>query len=202
MRMYFARHGESEANVLRVVSNRPGVHGLTAKGREQAAGLAEALRGRVSAVYSSPLLRAVETAGAVCAALGLPLELTDALREYDCGELEGRSDAEAWTLHRQWSGDWLEGRNRDRAPAGGESFEQVRARFLPFVRKLMQAPAGADAVPLLIGHGGIFSLMLPLILDNVDHAFVREHKFPNCSSVVAESADGRLRCVDWCGVEL
>lgn len=202
MRMYFARHGESVANVLKVISNRPGVHGLTAKGQEQAAGLAEALRGRVSTVYTSPLLRAVETAAVVCGALGLPLHVTDALREYDCGQLEGRSDAEAWAVHARWSGDWLEGRNRDRCPEGGESFQQIEARFVPFVRDLMRAPAGVGEAPLLIGHGGIYRLMLPLVLDNIDHAFVREHRFPNCSAVVAEGGGGRLCCLEWCGAAL
>jgi broad specificity phosphatase PhoE len=202
MRMYFARHGESVANVLKVISNRPGVHGLTAKGREQAAGLAEALRGRVSTVYTSPLLRAVETAAVVCGALGLPLQVTDALREYDCGDLEGRSDAEAWAIHARWSGDWLEERDRDRGPEGGESFQQIQARFVPFVRDLMGAPAGAGEAPLLIGHGGIYRLMLPLVLENIDHAFVREHRFPNCSSVVADGGRGRLRCLEWCGAAL
>jgi broad specificity phosphatase PhoE len=32
-RLYFVRHGESEVNVLRVISNRGFVHGLTATGQ-------------------------------------------------------------------------------------------------------------------------------------------------------------------------
>ena len=36
MRLYFARHGESEANILKEFSNRPGKHGLTDKGKRQA----------------------------------------------------------------------------------------------------------------------------------------------------------------------
>ena len=40
MRIYFARHGESEANLLHVFSNRGVKHGLTARGRAQAETLA------------------------------------------------------------------------------------------------------------------------------------------------------------------
>ncbi|MBK9055673.1 MAG: histidine phosphatase family protein [Chloroflexi bacterium] len=40
MRFYFVRHGESEANILHEMSNRGWKHGLTEKGREQAAALA------------------------------------------------------------------------------------------------------------------------------------------------------------------
>ncbi len=200
MRLYFERHGESEANLLRVVSNRPGAHPLTAAGRAQAEALAEAARGRVTRVYASPLLRAVETASIVCDRLGLPCEVADALREYDCGDLEGRSDDDAWAAHSRWFGDWVEGRNRDRGPAGGETFAQIRARFVPFVRRLIADPAPQDDAPLLIGHGGTYRLMLPLVLDNVDFAFMRDHGIPNVGAVIAESRGGRLICVDWCGV--
>lgn len=41
MRLLFARHGESEANVDRVFSNRGWGHPLTPAGREQARVLAE-----------------------------------------------------------------------------------------------------------------------------------------------------------------
>lgn len=40
MRLIFARHGESQANVERIISNRALPHGLTAKGRAQAETLA------------------------------------------------------------------------------------------------------------------------------------------------------------------
>jgi broad specificity phosphatase PhoE len=200
MRLYFARHGESEANLLRVVSNRPGVHPLTDAGRAQAEALAEAVRGRVSRVYASPLLRAVETAGIVCGRLDLPCEVADALREYDCGELEGRSDADAWAEHARWFADWAQGRGRDRSPEGGESFEQIRARFVPFVRSLGSGPSRPAGAPLLIGHGGIYRLMLPEVLTNVDYGFVRDHGIANGGVVVAEDAGGRLVCLDWCGV--
>src|SRR6476646_8171101 len=43
MKLYFVRHGESEANLLREISNRGTRHGLTAKGRAQATALAQSL---------------------------------------------------------------------------------------------------------------------------------------------------------------
>ena len=63
MRLYFIRHGESEANVLHEISNRGAKHGLTEKGRAQVAALAQKL-GAIPFVklYSSPLLRAIQTA--------------------------------------------------------------------------------------------------------------------------------------------
>ena len=82
MRLYFARHGESEANTTGVFSNRPPGHALTAAGREQAQGLADRLRAEgIAQIYSSPLLRAQQTAEILAATVGAPVEVPDALRE-------------------------------------------------------------------------------------------------------------------------
>jgi broad specificity phosphatase PhoE len=97
MRLYFVRHGQSEANVLQVISNRGLEHGLTEPGRAQVSSLARRLAGLPFArLYSSPLLRAVQTAEMLSSELGLPFETKDALREFDCGIIEGKSDTLSW----------------------------------------------------------------------------------------------------------
>src|SRR5690242_1411939 len=101
MKLYFVRHGESEANIQHVISNRESPFGLTSLGRKQASTLAEALKDiSLTAIYSSPVLRARETAEILSQSFHLPYQVTEALREYDCGILEERSDEESWNLHR------------------------------------------------------------------------------------------------------
>ena len=199
--LYFARHGESEANVLAVISNRGRVHGLTATGRSQAEMLAEKLRGNsFSHVYSSPLLRAIQTAEIVSRRLRLSFEVTDALREYDCGLLEGCSDADSWQQHRQLKDDWLVRKQWDKRIEQGESFLDMRARFVPFVEQLVERSNNEpDANVLLIGHGGLYICMLPLVLRNVSHAFALAQPFPNTGTVRAELESGKLWCREWCG---
>lgn len=86
MKFYFVRHGESEANILHEMSNRGWKHGLTEKGREQAAALAHNLLPiKARKIFPSPLMRAVQTAEILAEALGLEMEVTDALCEFDCG---------------------------------------------------------------------------------------------------------------------
>jgi broad specificity phosphatase PhoE len=197
VRLYFARHGESEANVLRVVSNRGRVHPLTVRGREQAERLAALVAGRVARVLSSPLLRAQQTAAIVAERLGGAYRVEPMLAEYDCGVLEGRGDEETWRTHARFFEAWQNGHDRDLAPEGGESFEQIRARFVPFVESLVRVGVGGGV--LLVGHGGVYRLMLPLLLPNVTQALARERGFPNTAVVVAESDGAGLRCVEWCG---
>ena len=97
MRIYFIRHGESQANLLRQISNRGLRHGLTRIGREQTRSLAQKLEPcSITKIYASPVLRAIETGVILANQLGVDYELTDALREYDCGILEGRADPAAW----------------------------------------------------------------------------------------------------------
>src|SRR5688572_5361833 len=63
MRLYFVRHGESEANTRRVISNRESPFGLMELGRQQANSLADKLKDiPITAIFSSPVLRARKTA--------------------------------------------------------------------------------------------------------------------------------------------
>jgi probable phosphoglycerate mutase len=199
MKLYFARHGESEANVLRVISNRGQVHGLTEKGRAQALALAERLRGTgVARVVASPLLRAAQTGAIVAAQLGVPCDSAGGLREPDCGMAEGRADAEAWALHASLWEQWLVHLRWDTCIPGGESFNDVQRRFVPLVESLLDA--GQDVV--LVGHGMLFIIMLPLVLNNLPRAWLKGRDFPNPACVIAESGADGLTCLEWCGIKI
>ena len=91
----------------------------------------------LAAIYSSPIVRAAETAQIVAASKGLPVEIADALREPDCGIMEGRGDEEAWAEQHRVTHDWVVQRKFDSRIEGGESYHDLRARFVPFVDHLM-----------------------------------------------------------------
>ncbi len=86
----FARHGQTAPNRDGLVLGRADPE-LTEEGRRQAALLAEALAGEpVSAILTSPLLRARQTAEAISAACGVPVTVDERLVEIDWGTWEGR----------------------------------------------------------------------------------------------------------------
>ncbi len=198
MRLYFVRHGESEANLLHEFSNRGLKHGLTAKGHTQALDLAAKLkRLTVARLYTSPLLRAVQTAEILAQELGLMYTITDALREYDCGILEGKSDAESWQLYDSVLQDWLAHARWDQRIGGGESFLELQARFVPLIEHLVGAhQLSADGI-ILVGHGGLYRCMLPLVLTNLGVPFGLTHHLSNTEYVVAELQADKLICVAW-----
>jgi broad specificity phosphatase PhoE len=199
MKLYFARHGESEANVGQVFWNGIEGYGLTDKGRGQAAQLADSLQGvRFAAIYASPVLRAVQTAEIVSQRLGVPYEVTDGLREYDVGVLEGKTYSEArWKVYGEVNAAWMEKRDWDARIEGGESYNDIRERFMPLVRRLEAAYRQTDANVLLIGHGGTYRCMMPLLLRSIDNAFALEHHFGYTSCVVAELRGDEWVCLQW-----
>lgn len=90
MKLIVIRHGESEADIQRVCEGRADFP-LTAKGLGQAR-LAAAWIARtypVDAVYSSPLLRARQTAEAISEAAGRSVTELDDLMEFNNGQLAG-----------------------------------------------------------------------------------------------------------------
>lgn len=198
MRLYFARHGQSEANTRHIISNRESPLGLTSLGKEQARALVKNLREvPVSLIFSSPVFRARETAEILSAVFGKPYQVTKALREYDCGILEDQSDEQSWRLHRQYFDDWTLRQNYLSKPDDGECFEDIRDRFIPFIEDLTRNELYKDARILLIGHGGLFLLMLPLILSNIDHSFAVTQGLHNAEYVLAENKENELVCLRW-----
>ena len=195
MKLYFVRHGESEANTQHVISNRESPFGLTELGTQQANALAGNLRDvHITTIFSSPILRAKETADIVSRTFYLTYQVTEALREYDCGMLEGKSNRKSWKLHRKYYEDWTLRHDYTSKPTGGESFIDIQNRFLPFIESLKHRK---DKNILLIGHGGLFHLMLPVILTNIGNEFVSSHNMNHTEYVTAELRNDEFLCLQW-----
>ena len=198
MKLYFVRHGESEANVLHVISNRESPFGLTPLGRQQANTLANQLRDiPITTIFSSPILRARQTAEILAGSYNQSYQVTESLREYDCGILEEKSDEESWKLHREIADDWTINHNYLRKPEGGECFLDIWNRFIPFIEEQTWNGWQQDDHILLVGHGGLFQLMLPLILLNVDSSFARSHGMGHMETILAEQGQDGLVCLQW-----
>ena len=203
MLLYFIRHGESEANQLNEFSNGLNKHPLTEKGRQQAHDLAARFVDLpITACYSSPILRAVETASILCTELGITYQVTEALREFDVGVLEGKSDDQSWRRFWLLMDDWFERKEWDRRIEGGENFWDIRRRFVPFIEGLVKEFDKTPAHLLLVSHGGTLRCMLPLILRNIDFPFVQNSHVHNTDVIVAESTPEGLVCRSWGEVKL
>jgi probable phosphoglycerate mutase len=90
MRLLLIRHAESAGNAARIIQGITDLP-LTPAGHRQARLLAEraAAEGRLDALFSSPLQRALQTAEAIGRACGLAVQPLEGVREYDFGTGNG-----------------------------------------------------------------------------------------------------------------
>jgi broad specificity phosphatase PhoE len=203
MRIYFVRHGESTANQVREFSNTGIKHPLTGLGIAQAHNLALSLSGQqIERIYASPILRAIQTAQILAEALNAPLEIDEALREWSVGIYEGSRDPLGWELHRQVQEDWFFRQQYDSKMPGGESFNEIRDRFVPFVEKIIHGQGASEQALALVSHSGLYLAMLPTILKNVDYNLTTQLGFPFTAYVLAETRPDGLYCLSWCSVNL
>ncbi len=176
-RLFLVRRGENRANLTKEFSHRGVDYPLTPKGRLQAEQTGKHLkRFPVSHVYTSPLLRAKETAEVIAAAVNAPLEIFEAFREVHVGDLEGQPPTRAaWAEHDAIIGAWIAGDGGVRFP-GGENFLELTARVREGYRAILEGRDGETLV--LVAHGGSLGLPLLPLSPGLDRAALRSH--PNC----------------------
>src|SRR5947208_2299650 len=149
-RLVLVRHGEASGNrELRYLGSSDVA--LTALGREQARRLARALRRfPLVAIYTSPLVRARETAQAIAAETGLDVDVSADVREGDFGAWEQLTRAEVRARDAQHLAAWEAG--ADIAPPAGESLADIRLRVVACTEALAVRHAGETIA--LVSHVG------------------------------------------------
>ena len=122
------RHGETDYNVNGKLAGRKPAVPLNDKGRQQAAAVAEALKGApIKFIYSSPMERTLETASYLSKCTGLEVQIAEGINETDIGEWTGRSVKQCartklWTL--------VQNKPSELVFPGGESFMGIQARVV------------------------------------------------------------------------
>jgi len=160
-RLVIVRHGEAVSNAEDIVAGHHGCRGLTERGRRQVVALADRLRRTgelegASALYSSVLRRAVETAEILRPALG------DVSYEADCMLCErhpGEADGLTWAECDERYGRLLPADDPERPLSpGGETWLDLLDRAEGALHRVAEAHPGELVV--VSGHGGIIAASL------------------------------------------
>lgn len=155
-RLIAIRHGETEWNVGTRLQGQMDVP-LNARGQQQARRVGQALQHDAPQVLvSSDLSRARQTAEAVAAATGLPLQLDAGLRERHFGIWQGHTYQEVEAGWPEQSERWRR-REPDFGPEGGETLQQFFDRVVASATRLARAHAGQTLV--LVAHGGVLDCL-------------------------------------------
>jgi broad specificity phosphatase PhoE len=189
---YLLRHGATENNLAKPprLQGRGLDSPLSAAGREQAEAAASALSAvELVAVFSSPLLRARETAEQIADPHSLSVQVVDDLIEVDVGQWEGRSwvdiarnDADR---HQQFvSQPDIHGYR------GGENLTQVRERVVPAIRQILADHVGQHVA--IIAHNVVNRTFLGSLM-GLSLAQSRDLAQSNCGINVIRYRHGKVK---------
>ena len=178
MKVFFIRHGQSEANVGKFHSGQSDVK-LTELGKEQAKAIAPILESiTFDRVYTSDLSRAVDTQQLALKDAKVDLR-SPMIREYNVGSIERLPHGTVNVLNS--NGD------RDYTPYGGENHEMVISRLKEFLQKYIENDNCKNVA--IFTHYGVMNAMMNLLIGKTSH-FI-EFPINNCYILVFEYLDGK-----------
>ncbi|XP_022751296.1 phosphoglycerate mutase-like protein 4 isoform X3 [Durio zibethinus] len=149
------RHGETAWNANGRIQGHMDVE-LNEVGRQQAALLADrlSLEPEISAIYSSDLKRALETAETIAERCGKFEVIKDPdLRERHLGDVQGLLFREAAKVCPEAYSAFSSRRTDQVIPGGGESLDQLYYRATSSLQRIGQKHTGERVV--VVTHGGV-----------------------------------------------
>ncbi|HEX7935989.1 MAG TPA: histidine phosphatase family protein [Paraburkholderia sp.] len=194
----FIRHGETDWNRIKRIQGHIDIP-LAEVGLTQAQSLARRIvdevkhGARLDAIYSSDLQRARQTAQPFADALGLPVHLSEGLRERSYGAFQGHDSDE---IAARFPDEYAHWQTRDPGftPPEGESQRAFYHRVVHAIEPLVAAhPGGRIAC---VAHGGVLDCVrrfaCGLSLDAP-----RDYTLLNTSVNVVDFDNGRASIVSW-----
>lgn len=191
--LFLVRHGQTHWNVERRLQGHMNSN-LTETGRRQALLAGETLKGvPISAAFTSPSGRAVETAKGILGDRKIPLTPVEGLREIHLGPMEGLPIEEAMKRHPKACRDFWEAPHHFELP-GAERFSQVQERALAAIEGLVSQHPGETL--LLVSHAIAIKTVLAACL-GIKISEMNELRLPENGRILTLKAiGGRLTLLD------
>lgn len=138
MEIFIVRHGESEGNRDNKFRGRKDFP-LTEKGRKQAEETGKFLRkyGKFDVIFTSPLIRAKETATIISNFLSSEVVVEQSIHNIKLGDWEGKSKEEIRRKYPEKWKLWIEEPEKLILP-NGESIDQIRERTTKWIQNIIQ----------------------------------------------------------------
>ncbi|MBU3877952.1 histidine phosphatase family protein [Faecalicatena sp. AGMB00832] len=193
MKLYLVRHGETPWNKLRKVQGHSDIP-LNEYGRYLAEQTALGLREvDFSVAYTSPLIRARQTAEIILAGRDISIYDEPRIQEMGFGVCEGMC---CRGENKEPGSDEFNKLFTDTAnyqvPEGGESIQEVEARVQSFLEEVYKKEELQDKNILISTHGAALTAMLNCIKNKKELADFWEMGVPkNCSVTEVQVIDGK-----------
>ena len=197
MLVYLIRHGETDQNKQRKLQGQSDFP-LNEYGRQ----LAEATRDGLADVafdcaFSSPLIRALETARIIIGDRKIPLIEDGRIQEIGFGDYEGLCcGREGYNIPDKHFQYFFDAPEKYQVPPNGESFEEVIARTGDFWLELTGKPEYRDKTILVATHGCALKALLANIRPTEIKDFWGEGVHKNCAVTIVKATDGRAEILE------
>lgn len=192
MRLYIVRHGETDWNKERKVQGHSDIP-LNEYGRNLARQTAQGMQDvQIDLAYTSPLIRAKETAQIILAGREVPLIESEDIKELGFGVYEGMCfqgekkspESAAFSKFFNDTANYVPGE-------GGETIEELMERTGKFLNELCREEKLADKQILIATHGAAMTALLNQIRGNKKTAdFWKEQVPANCAVTIVDVKEG------------
>ena len=187
-RIVLWRHGRTTWNAERRFQGQTDIS-LDEVGREQAAKAARLLTGlKPTAIISSDLERAADTAAELSALTGIPVQIDVRLRETYAGDWEGMVWGDIESRYTDEMARWVS--DPYLRPGGGETRVEVAERMTAAINEAL-ADIGPDGTLVVTTHGGAARAGLGALLELPPEHWSILGVLTNCAwSVLVENTSG------------
>ena len=159
------RHGQSKGNAERRFGGHTATP-LSARGRNQALATARTLKSEgLTAIYSSDLARAMDTARPLAQLTGLQVHGTSAFRERSVGVMEGLTFEDAAQQHPEQYAALLR-RDFEHVLTGGESYRQLLDRAAQKLDQIIEENRGGKIA--VFSHTGTICILALHLMGALD----------------------------------
>jgi probable phosphoglycerate mutase len=183
-RLVLVRHGQTAWNLEGRAQGHTDV-GLDDTGRAQAQAMAPYVAAmQPTALWSSDLARARQTAYEVAVATGLEVQPDPRLREFDVGERAGLTIPEFAERYPESYAAWRDGHITGDVP-GAETTADVVARMVPALQEIWDSTA-AGGTTVVVSHGACSKVSLLAFLGWPEALMQSLRGLDNCGWAVLE----------------
>jgi len=192
------RHAESQANADGVIDTEVPGPSLTSAGEQQAAAVANRLKGNgYDGIYASEMVRTQQTAAPMSKALSEPVNVLPGLNEISAGWFNGEPMDRADATFMVAPMDWTRGDLNFSIP-GSVSGREFNGKFTAAVQRIYES---GDTKPAAFSSAASIMLWTLMNARNGKDSLLTDHPLPNTGRVVLTgNPTTGWTLVDWDGI--
>lgn len=196
MKLFIMRHGETDWNKERRLQGQADIP-LNESGRQVARETAKGMAHlKIDAAYSSPLIRAKETARLVMGPRNIPLKVDERLKEISFGPYEGLCCAsDNWEIPDKGFENFFFAPDRYQPPEGADSFKTVIDRVSLFIEETLRIQAPESNI-LVVGHGVVVGAFLAIAEKRSIAEFWQDKVQKNCAVNILDVKENECRIIE------